>query len=245
MPAGRWCEIVVIGACSLPAAGTSPAGFHVGRPVRFSYGPVEGRPGTKEWCTMSKRKRRVLLVLLFAFAGVGLCLIHGCNGIADPVARQAFLDDLGTTSLTVYPAYVRRRPQQYDEVAAARLAEFLGAENLAEVVVSDEQVPITGPWHRSQPTMLRESAEAFAAYLGDHPIQTDYALLPEYLFGREKAGGIHCYVLDREGTLAYVVLLNDHWPRFSRVDPRTVDDCTDVLIDVLGDAWSPADEGGS
>jgi len=188
---------------------------------------------------MKERRKRELLVLLFA--AVGLCLIHGCNGIADPVAREAFLDDLGTTSLTVYPAYVRRRAGQYDAPAAERLADFLRAEGLAEVVVSEAQVPITGPWHHNQARMLRESAETFAAYLGDHPIQTDYALLPEYLFGREAAGGIHCYVLDREGTVAYAVLLNDHWPPFAEAAPRTVDDCTDVLIDVLRDSWLDAD----
>jgi hypothetical protein len=75
----------------------------------------------------------------------------------------------------------------------------------------------------------------------ENPIRTDYALLPEYLFGRTKAGGIHCYVLDGQGTLADVVLLNDHWPRFAEVDPRTVEDCTDVLINVLRDSWQNAD----
>jgi hypothetical protein len=112
---------------------------------------------------MKKRLKAELSVLVFAVAVTGLWLLHGCNGIADPAARETFLGSLGTKSVTVYPAYVRRRPGAYDAPAAERLAEFVRADGLAEVVVSDEQVPITGPWHHGQPRMLRESAEAFAA----------------------------------------------------------------------------------
>jgi len=185
---------------------------------------------------MKARGNRELAILLVVTA-VAVFSFRGCKGITDPAARETYLDSLGTTSITVYPAYIRRRTGAYDEAAAERLAEFLRAESLAQVTVSDEQVPITGPWHHGQPTMLRESAESFAAYVGDHPIATDYALLPEYLFGREAAGGIHCYVLDAKGTVVYVVLLNDHWEPFAEVMPRTVDECTDVLINVLRDSW--------
>jgi hypothetical protein len=184
---------------------------------------------------MRKRLNQELLVLILATAA--LCLLQGCEGIADPVARETLLDDLGATTFTVYPAYIRRRAGAYGEPTAERLADFLCGRDLAEVVVSDEQVPITGPWGHNQARMLRESAEAFAAYLQDHPIRTDYALLAEYLFGRDAAVGIHCYVLDGEGVVAYAVLLNDHWPPFAEADPRTVDDCTEVLIEVLGASW--------
>ena len=112
---------------------------------------------------MRKRLNQELLVLMSVAAA--LSLIPGCSGIADPVARETLLDDLGATTFTVYPAYVRRRAGGYDEPTAERLADFLSAEGLAEVVVSDEQVPITGPWGHNQARMLRESTEAFAAYL--------------------------------------------------------------------------------
>ena len=189
---------------------------------------------------MKTRGNRELVVRLVVTA-VGVCSLRGCRGIAEPAARETFLDSLGTTSITVYPAYVRRRTGAYDEATAERLAGFVRAESMAEVTVSDEQVPITGPWHHNQARMLQESAESFAAYGRDHPIRTDYALLAEYLFGRDAAGGIHAYVLDAEGTVAYAVLRNDHWRPFAEVAPRTVDDCTDVLVDVLRDSWQNAD----
>jgi hypothetical protein len=179
-----------------------------------------------------------LTVLILVLVAGGFFVLRGCNGLADPAAHEALLAKRGATSFTVYPAYVRRREARYDQASAERLAEFLRAEGLAEATASDEQVPITGPWHRSQPAMLRESAESFAAYLREHPIETDYALLAEYLYvGRDVPGGIHCYVLDRHGTLADAVLLNSHWPEFSDPDPRTVEDCTDILIGVLREEW--------
>jgi hypothetical protein len=188
---------------------------------------------------MLRRFTGALLVL--ALAAAGLLLLPGCTGIVDPDAHKALLARQGRMSITVYPAYVRRRPATYDDASAERLAEFLRADGLAEATATDEHVPIPGPWHASQPTMLRESAEAFAAYLREHPGSTDYALLPEYLFGgRGVPVGIHGYVLTADGTVADVVLLNSHWSAFSDADPRTVADCTEILIGVLRDDWRPS-----
>jgi hypothetical protein len=39
------------------------------------------------------------------------------------------------------------------------------------------------------------------------------------------------------GTVVYAVLLNDHRTPLAEAAPRTVEDCTDVLIDVLDGAW--------
>ena len=112
-------------------------------------------------------------------------------------------------------------------------------EKLAKVEVTDVHVPITGGWDQDQSQMLQASAESFATDIRAHPIGTDYALLAEYLFGRDVAVGIHCYVLDAEGTVAYAVLLNDHHAPFAEAPLYTADACTEVLIDVLGDSWHP------
>ena len=64
---------------------------------------------------------------------------------------------------------------------------------------------------------------------------TRYALLPEYLGAKTEAGGVHAYVVDADGTVAFQVLLNSHWEEFSKAKPKTPDDCTAVLIDVLRD----------
>ena len=92
--------------------------------------------------------------------------------------------------------------------------------------------------------MLKESAEAFATYLAEHPVATEYALLPEYLLGRTTVGGIHCYIVDAENRWAYAVLLNSHWEEFIEMNPQTVDDCTPVLIEALrGDLVDDESDG--
>ncbi len=174
--------------------------------------------------------------------GFGLCLgalwaSAGCRGIIDEEANATFLKTLGRTSVTIYPAFVRQgQESSYEPGAAEAVGEFFADEGLATVTVSQEQVPISGGWHMNQARMLRESAEDFAKYVVEHDVATDYALLPEYLTGSTGGvGGIHCYLLDAEGTVAYAVLLNSHHRPFYEADPQTVADCTAVLIGVLRD----------
>ncbi len=159
----------------------------------------------------------------------------GCRGIIDDEANATFMKTLGRTSVTVYPAFVRRgRENFYEPSAAESVGVFLADQSLAAVTVSQAQIPITGGWGHNQARMLRESAEDFAKYVIAHGIETDYALLPEYLTGGEGyVEGIHCYMLDAEGTVAYAVLLNSHHKPFYEADPQTIADCTAVLIGVL------------
>ncbi len=174
-------------------------------------------------------------IISLMLCALTLSVFGGCRGIVDREAGATLMNSLGQTSVTVFPAFVRTGKQNsYEPAAAASIAEFLTTSSLAIVQISAEQVPITGGWGHNQARMLRESAEAFAAYIGEHDIQTDYALLPEYLTGSGGGvGGIHCYLLDAEGTVAYAGLLNSHHRMFTDANPKTTEDCTGVLINML------------
>ncbi len=150
-----------------------------------------------------------------------------------PQHREAFLASIGNTSITVFPAVVRRSTITYDDGASAKLMEFLNSGGLADARASDAHVPIAGPWRVNQARMWRESAKEFGEYVRANPIGTRYALLPEYLGGKTEAVGIHAYIVDAEGTVAFQVLLNSHWEEFAKA--KTEDECTAVLIDVLRD----------
>jgi len=149
--------------------------------------------------------------------------------------REAFLASIGKTSITVFPAAVRRSTITYDDAASVKLTEFLNTAGLADATATDRHVPITGPGRVNQSRMWRDSAKEFGEYVRSNPISTRYALLPEYLGGKTEAVGIHAYVVDAEGTVAFQVLLNSHWEEFSKVKPKTEDECTAVLIEVLRD----------
>jgi len=176
---------------------------------------------------------------LFIFL-TSLMLLTGCSGgITDPEAEEILRQKLGNTSFTVFPAYIRYgdSDDSYDEDAAMSLGLFFEDEDLATVTLSEENVPLLETWHSDQSQMLRESAQAFADHILANPIATEYGFLAEYIFlaGSGKVGGIHCYILDTSGIVAFVVALNSHHEPFSEADPQTIEDCTSVLTDVLRD----------
>jgi hypothetical protein len=169
-----------------------------------------------------------------------LCLtvalsLGGCGGIIDEQAGQQFRQSLGSMSVTVFPTFIREGEQgRYDPESAQQIGEHLTSANLATVQVNSAEVPISSEWGMNQSKMLRESAADFSAYVQAHPIATDYALLAEYLLGGGgKVMGIHLYVVDAGGTVAYAVLQNSHHPEFQAVDPQSLADCTEVLLRAL------------
>jgi hypothetical protein len=187
---------------------------------------------------MAKRQLSGIVVL----SGVAFVLVTlwGCQFPVDRAAKEAFWSGLGDTSITVFPAFVRGgKGNSYDRSAAERIGGFLTENNLAEVTLSDAHVPITGSWHASQPTMLREGAEAFAEYIKRHPVATEFALLPEYMTDRSRVRRLHCYVVDAQSRLAYIVLRNSKWSEFAEVKPKVVDDYTEVLIRVFEEELRP------
>jgi hypothetical protein len=180
-----------------------------------------------------RRPSTVLWTL--ALGSTLVLLIGGCGGIIDEQAERTLMDTLGDTSIAVFPAFVRDGQQaRYNADAARQIGQFLTGEKLAAATVSQAQVPITSQWGMNQAKMLRASAADFTAYVQAHPIQTDYALLPEYLIGGQGVVvGVHCYVVDEGGKVAFAVLLNSHHQTFADAQPKNVEDCTEVLIQVL------------
>ncbi len=170
----------------------------------------------------------------------GLCVVlgltmGGCDGIVDEPAEAQLHESLGNTSVTVFPAFVRDgEEKRYDADAADAAGAFLTQAQLATVTISQAEVPISSQWGANQAKMFRGSAADFSAYVRQNPIQTDYALLPEYLIGGAgRPVGVHLYLVNSEGAVAYALLLNSHHREFSDVDPQTTEDCTTILINQL------------
>jgi hypothetical protein len=191
--------------------------------------------------TMSTRSTTIGFVALCGWLALA---VGGCGGIIDDKAEARFRAAVGDTSITVFPAFVREGAEhRYDAGAAKRIADFMTQEKLATATVSDAEVPITSKWGMNQARMFRDSAADFSTYIGEHPIQTAYALLPEYLIGgRGKVGGVHIYLLDAEGTVAYAALFNSHHKLFNDVNPQNTDDCTTIVINNLSAEFKSAAE---
>lgn len=183
---------------------------------------------------MTRRSRTRLCTLAAAGAAVAIGLA-GCRHTPSE-AEKKFIARIGDLSITVYPAFVRvGKSASYDPQAAVDIADFLKADKLAGARVSEEQPPITGPWHMNQLRMYRESQAEFAAWVKAHPPETEYAMMAEYLKGKPDgdAGGVHGYLIDRDGVEVHIVLLNSHHEVFSKAAPKSTAECTEVLIAAL------------
>lgn len=165
-----------------------------------------------------------------------------CGSPIDDAVRDAFRARLGSTSFTVYPAFLRSPAGNgWDEASAARLAEALVEAGHGQAAASDAHVPITGEVHMNQARIWRESAAEFGTWIATHPPETDYAILAEYIGvpTGTQAFGVHAYVVDRGGTLVDGVLLNSHHEGFAAAHPKTAADCAELLVTVMREQWSP------
>lgn len=188
---------------------------------------------------MSPAIRSVLLGLSV------LALAAGCNGI-DAERHDRFRSRLGDTTITVYPAAVwEPAGSRADAGTAERLAGFLREHALAAPDTSNASIGLPREQGRYQQRVWKDSGAAFGRFVAAHPPAGEYALLAEVLLsatpdGRPFVGGIHAFVVDREGHLVDGVLLNSHHEPFRKAAPATVADATAVLLGVLQDDWLAA-----
>ncbi len=176
------------------------------------------------------RSRQTCLLGVAGLACLLMLTMGGCDGVEDAEAAKEFNAKLGDMTVTVFPAYVRETHPHYDAAESAKIADFLRSEGHATCTLSEAEVPIAGDWGKNQAKMFRNSLKSFQEYLAAYPIDTDYALLPEYLMGRDSVGGVHVYVVARDGRVPYGTGANSHHPEFKAVDPKTAADATEVAI---------------
>lgn len=187
------------------------------------------------------RVRHALRAGALPVLALAALLSSGCSGIFDERAQADFRAHLGSVSFTVYPAFTRSPTGNgWDDASAVRLAQAIADAGCGLATASDVHVPITGEVHMNQARMWKESAAEFGVWIAANTPATDYAILPEYIGvpATDEAGGIHAYVVDREGKLVDGVLLNDHQEVFSSAHPRTAEDCTGVLITAMRQEWA-------
>jgi len=175
--------------------------------------------------------------LWVGLGAAGWLVLSGCASVIDEEAQRQFKADLGDTTITVFPAFIRDGESgSYNGDAAQAIADFLADADLAEVTVSDAEVPITGAWGMDQSAMYRESVASLVSWVEQHPLETEYAMLPEYLIGgRGTVVGVHLYAINVEGAVVYGMGKNSHHDAFNEVDPQDADDCTTIVINVMRD----------
>jgi len=79
---------------------------------------------------------------------------------------------------------------------------------------------------------LWELARGFQAHLAALPVDSDYALLAEYVMSRDRTQvvAVHFVVCTGKGEWVVVDYQNDHHDDYQGVAPKSVDDCDRLVL---------------
>jgi hypothetical protein len=168
------------------------------------------------------RLRPLLLTLLF------LPWSQGCKPLLYPLARafgspaeselkqrRAAFDRLkarrATAQIRVAPVLDPRRGNQPMDSTAASLANQLQADGWAGASALSAAPDVAAtPLGRNQLRYLQTRAQAYADWTRAARPDGDYLLVVEVLSGPAGIAGVHCYVLENSGQVAYLCLQNSH-----------------------------------
>jgi hypothetical protein len=159
----------------------------------------------------------------------------GCKGPVDDDAAKTLFERKPALRIAVHPVVVRT-PGAFrsDPAEAARAASALAGLGFAEIAAVDAPTPeIKAEYRHNEAAMLGESAEALQKLVRATPPAADAVLYAECLMrpNESEVLALHWVVVDRDGRIAAKGLLNSHWPIFKEVKPRTVADCTTMLVE--------------
>lgn len=189
---------------------------------------------------------------LLSVITLGLLLITtSCSSLVNEKQTEQFFADLGNTSITIYPTYIKKMARDelgkplgydasnsgYENKETERLAAFLRCECLAQVKVKADEVSLGGKWQKTQYGIFKASSRAFADYVAAHPIDTEYAMMAEYAIPNDRVWAVHAHVVNAKGELVWILHLNDHFDVFTEINPKIPADATDVLLQYLRTSW--------
>ena len=176
--------------------------------------------------------RRYLAVVLAILVGVisgttysrGSATVISAPGYrpsSEGNSEKLFRERLGNIEITVFPTVVRSFGwTKYDELSRESIRTFLEKNNIAKTHYSDQKIDLSESTAKVQWDLFQKSMSLFVNHLKANPIETEYALMVEFLVtprraGGEAIGGIQCYVLDSGGRNVFSFLLNSHHKLFT------------------------------
>ncbi|MBN1434359.1 hypothetical protein JW921_06320 [Candidatus Fermentibacterales bacterium] len=171
--------------------------------------------------------------LVFAATCLG-CLAVNCvsGGLEDPDTARELTESLGSTSFTVFPPIVRGAGA--DSRAATEIADFLRSEGFGEAIVAPSGISVPSQYSANELVLLRETATLFSDFLVQNGLDTDWAILTDYVMGGASgAQCIHVYVFAGDGTIAYARAYNQTSESFRLASPSTTPECTRFAIERL------------
>ena len=147
-----------------------------------------------------------------------------------------FLQQVDSSRFIVFPAILRtgrwekmdwqNESQTYSTAARDNMVAFLNENGLGTAQAAEVEFDIMQATGKGQFAVFNNSIEAIGKQLADVEVDADYLLIVEVAGGgKEKlsAGGVHCYILDCNGTNVFSFLFNNHHPAFNEAGFQTWD----------------------
>jgi hypothetical protein len=145
--------------------------------------------------------------------------------------RQAFKMAAAKATLAVYPA---RAGDEVSKDSATHLAKLLSEAKLTKAGAAEQgpQLEIMG--NMNEQKVLWDMARGVREFVQAHRPDADYVLYAHYLMGKDASGktavgGVHFVICDREGRWVVVDFQNDHHGDFNAVNPKSREDCDQLV----------------
>ena len=147
--------------------------------------------------------------------------------------RLAVLEKTATSArVTVYPTRVGG--DHTDRASAARLVGLLNEAKLCQATIAKKGPVLEGEGWPNEAKVLWLYANAARDYARQHPVDSDYVLFADYwLNPRGEVWAVHFVVCDRAGDWVIADLQNNHQADFQRINPKTLADCDQLVLERL------------
>lgn len=154
----------------------------------------------------------------------------------DSTLAQGFIEQLGDTTIAVYPSLVRRANRTAVSFASrSMIVDTLNSQNIATAVVKNKRYDRGRMAGGSQWVVFEESLGAIGDKLSKQSSDVDYHLIMEFLLPQsdQRIFGVHVYVLDSNGDNAFSFLLNDHHQLFRDANLVARNDSEEARLDLI------------
>lgn len=145
---------------------------------------------------------------------------------------QAMKKAANSASMIIYPTRVGG--DHTDQASATRLVGLLNEAKLCQATIAKKGPVLEGEGWPDESKVLWIYANAAREYARQHPVDSDYVLFADYWFAPSgDVWAVHFVVCDRAGDWVIVDLQNNHQADFQRINPKTLADCDQLVLERL------------
>ncbi len=151
--------------------------------------------------------------------------------------KKIFATNAATSTLIIYPVQTN---DASNEDGAMHLASLLNQNSVTRATAASRGPVFEIAANINEQKTLWTMANTFKEFVQKNPPTADYALFAHYLMGKNllgktSVGAVHFAICDAKGELVFVDLQNNHWPDFTKINPKSREACDDLVFKRISD----------